>query len=135
MVVYRTLPNTELRTRQVLPGALIATLLLQVTFESLPLYVRLVGGLPTLKIFGGALVLLVWLYLMGNVVLIGGAVTWWTARGRTAGVAAVAVAPGSLPAPAEPATGPATGSATATASGTPKSPSAPSGDLRRGRDR
>jgi membrane protein len=119
VIVYRTLPNTELRTRQVLPGALIGTLLLQVTFESLPLYVRLVGGLPTLKIFGGALVLLLWLYLMGNVVLIGGAVTWWTARGRTAGAAAVAVAPGPGP-PAAPATG------SATASGAPKSPSAPS---------
>jgi membrane protein len=88
MLVYRTLPNTELRTRQVLPGALIGTVLLQFTFESLPLYVRSVEGLPALKAFGGALVLLVWLYLMGNVVLIGGAVTWWSARGRAAAAAA-----------------------------------------------
>ena len=28
--------------------------------------------------------LLVWLYLMGNVVLLGGAATWWSARGRAA---------------------------------------------------
>jgi membrane protein len=118
MVVYRTLPNTELRTRQVLPGALIGTALLQLTFESLPLYVRSVEGLPALKAFGGAAVLLVWLYLMGNVVLIGGAVTWWTARGRTAGAAAVAVAPG-LPGT------PAAGSATATAATARKSPASP----------
>jgi membrane protein len=117
MVVYRTLPNTELRTRQVLPGALIGTALLQLTFESLPLYVRSVEGLPALKAFAGVAVLLVWLYLMGNVVLIGGAVTWWSARGRTAGVAAVAVAP---LAPATPATG------SATAASATKSPSAPS---------
>jgi membrane protein len=116
MVVYRTLPNTELRTRQVLPGALIGTVLLQLTFESLPLYVRSVEGLPALKAFAGVAVLLVWLYLMGNVVLIGGAVTWWSARGRTAGVAAVAVAP---VVPATPATG------SATAASAPKSPSAP----------
>ena len=45
---------------------------------------RSVEGLPALKIFGGAAVLLVWLYLMGNVVLIGGAITWWSARGRAA---------------------------------------------------
>jgi membrane protein len=115
LLIYRTLPNTELRTRQVLPGALIGTVLLQLTFESLPLYVRSVSGLPALKIFGGALVLLVWLYLMGNVVLIGGAVTWWTARGRTAGVAAVAVAP--IAAVASPAG--------ATASVTPQSPQSP----------
>jgi membrane protein len=119
LIVYRTLPNTDLRTRQVLPGALIGTALLQLTFESLPLYVRLFGGLPALKIFGGALVLLVWLYLMGNVVLIGGAVTWWTARGRTAGAAAVAVAP---PAPAAPT---ATATASAAASAAAPAPPAP----------
>jgi membrane protein len=89
LLVYRTLPNTELRTREVLPGALIGTALLQLTFESLPLYVRSVEGLPALKAFAGAAVLLVWLYLMGNVVLIGGAVTWWSSRGRTAGTATV----------------------------------------------
>ena len=96
MLVYRTLPNTELRTRQVLPGALIGTVLLQLTFESLPLYVRSVEGLPALKAFAGAAVLLVWLYLMGNVVLIGGAVTWWSSRGRAAATAvtsAVVVTP------------------------------------------
>jgi membrane protein len=92
LLVYRTLPNTEITTRQVLPGTLVATVLLQLTFESLPLYVRSVEGLPTLKIFGGAAVLLVWLYLMGNVVLIGGAITWWSARGRAAAAATAAVA-------------------------------------------
>ncbi len=92
VLVYRTLPNTELRTRQVLPGALIATALLQLTFESLPLYVRSVEGLPALKAFGGASVLLVWLYLMGNVVLLGGAITWWSSRGRAAAAATAAMA-------------------------------------------
>jgi membrane protein len=119
LLVYRTLPNTDLRTRQVLPGALIGTVLLQLTFEALPLYVRSVEGLPALKAFAGAAVLLVWLYLMGNVVLIGGAVTWWSARGRTAGVAAVAVAPvGTQPSPAG-----ATSSAVAHTPRTPHTPS------------
>ena len=92
LIVYRTLPNTELTTRQVIPGALIATALLQLTFESLPLYVRSVEGLPALKAFGGAAVLLVWLYLMGNVVLLGGAITWWSSRGRAAAAAQAAIA-------------------------------------------
>jgi membrane protein len=99
LLVYRTLPNTELRTRQVLPGALVGTVLLQVTFESLPIYVRSVEGLPALKVFGGVVVLLVWLYLMGNVVLIGGAVTWWSSRGHTAAAAASAVAAPPAPEP------------------------------------
>jgi membrane protein len=92
IIVYRTLPNTDVTLRQVLPGALIATAALQVTFESLPLSVRSVEGLPTLKAFGGAAVLLVWLYLMGNVVLLGGAITWWSARGREAAAVTTAVA-------------------------------------------
>jgi membrane protein len=96
MIVYRTLPNTEVTIRQVLPGAVIATALLQLTFEALPLYVRSIEGLPALKAFGGAAVLLVWLYLMGNVVLLGGAITWWSARGRNA-----------VAEPAEPAEAPA----------------------------
>jgi membrane protein len=121
LLIYRTLPNTELRTRQVLPGAVIGTLLLQVTFEALPIYVRSTGGLPALKVFSGALVLLVWLYVMGNVVLIGGAVTWWTARGRTAGVAAVAVAPIAAIAP----TGGATAAPAAATSGSAAAPAAP----------
>jgi membrane protein len=100
MIVYRTLPNTEVTTREVLPGAIIATVLLQVTFESLPLYVRSVQGLPALKAFGGAAIILVWLYLMGNVVLLGGAVTWWSARGREA--AAEAPRPLQLPELPEP---------------------------------
>ncbi len=91
LLVYRTLPNTEVTTRQVLPGTLIATALLQLTFESLPLYVRTVDGLPALKTFAGAGVLLVWLYLMGNVVLLGGAITWWTSRGRHSAAATHAV--------------------------------------------
>ena len=84
LLVYRTLPNTEVTTRQVLPGALIATAVLQITFEALPLYVRTFGGLPALKVFGGAAVLLIWMYLMGNIVLLGGAITWWSARGHAA---------------------------------------------------
>ncbi len=93
MLVYRTLPNTPVTTRQVLPGALMATAVLQITFEVLPLYVRSVSGLPALKAFGGAAVLLVWMYLMGNIVLLGGAITWWSARGRAAAAAAAAQEP------------------------------------------
>ena len=88
LLVYRTLPNTVVTTRQVLPGALLATAVLQITFEALPLYVRSVAGLPALKVFAGAAVLLVWMYLMGNIVLLGGAITWWSARGRAAATAA-----------------------------------------------
>ena len=35
-----------------------------------------------LKAAGGALILLVWLYLMGNILLIGAEINWWVGRGR-----------------------------------------------------
>ena len=85
-------PTPSSRRARCSPGTIVSTVLLQLTFEPLPLYVRSVEGLPMLKIFGGAAVLLVWLYLMGNVLLIGGAITWWAARGRAAAAATAAVA-------------------------------------------
>ena len=85
LLVYRTLPNTEVTTRQVLPGRADRD---RSCCSSRSRRCRSTcatsRGLPALKAFGGAAVLLVWLYLMGNIVLLGGAITWWSARGRAA---------------------------------------------------
>jgi membrane protein len=86
LVVYRFLPNTPLGVREVLPGAVTATVLMQASFEVLPLYLRFSESLPALKAFGGAVVLLVWLYLMGNILLVGAEINWW--KGRQHGQAA-----------------------------------------------
>jgi len=82
LVVYGWLPNTQIALREALPGTVCATLLLQLTFQSLPLFLSVTSGLPALKAFGGATLLLVWFYLMGNVVLLGAEINWWIARGR-----------------------------------------------------
>ena len=66
--------------REVLPGALAATLLLEVTFQVLPLYIRFSSLNPTLRAFSGGVLLLVWLYVMANVIVIGAEVNWWAAR-------------------------------------------------------
>jgi membrane protein len=81
-VVYRQLPNTEVGARDALAGALVATALLQISFEALPLYLNVASAMPALKVFGGAALLLVWFYLMGNVLLLGAEITWWVGRGR-----------------------------------------------------
>ncbi|MDX6489053.1 MAG: rane protein, partial [Gaiellaceae bacterium] len=57
---YYVLTNVDLTVRNVLPGAVLATVLLQVTFQALPLYVRFAKVNPALHTFGGTAILLVW---------------------------------------------------------------------------
>jgi membrane protein len=86
--IYRLLPNVaDMSLREVLPGALAATLLLEVTFQVLPLYIRFSSLNPTLRAFSGGVLLLVWLYVMANVIVMGAEVNWWASR-REAGTEA-----------------------------------------------
>ncbi len=80
--VYRLLPNTQITAREVLPGAVAATILLQMSFAVLPVYLNVAETLPALKAFGGIVLLLTWLYLMGNIVMLGAELNWWFGRGR-----------------------------------------------------
>ena len=66
----------------VLPGALAATVALALTFQVLPLYLEAVVGSPGLQAFGGPVILLVWLYVMANVIVLGAELNWWFARRR-----------------------------------------------------
>ena len=52
------------------------------SFSVLPLYLNFAEGLPALKAFGGIVLLLTWLYLMGNIVMLGAELNWWYGRGR-----------------------------------------------------
>jgi membrane protein len=74
---YYFLTNVELTVRNVLPGAVLATVLLQVTFQALPLYVRFAKVNPALYTFGGTAILLVWLFVMANVIVFGAELNWW----------------------------------------------------------
>jgi membrane protein len=80
--VYRLLPNTPVSSREALPGAILATVLLQASFAALPVYLNVAQTLPALKAFGGIVLLLTWLYLMGNIVMLGAEVNWWYGRGK-----------------------------------------------------
>lgn len=82
--LYRLLTNTRLTWRETLPGALVASVLLQASFQILPTFVRLSGELVALKAFGGLVLLLVWLYVMANILVLGAEVNWWLGRGRGA---------------------------------------------------
>jgi membrane protein len=82
VAVYYLLTNERLEFREVLPGALLATVLLQATFQVLPAYLRLSRELVAMRAFAGLPILLIWLYVMANVIVFGAEVNWWRARGR-----------------------------------------------------
>jgi uncharacterized BrkB/YihY/UPF0761 family membrane protein len=83
--LYYLLTNAALTWRETFPGALFAAVLLQVSFQALPLFIRLTTGeLVALQAFGGLVLLLVWLYLMANVLVFGAEINWWLTRGRVA---------------------------------------------------
>ena len=81
-VSYYLLTNVPHTPRDVLPGAVAATAVLALTFQTLPLYLDLAQGSPALQAFGGPVILLVWLYLMANVIVLGAEHNWWIARRR-----------------------------------------------------
>jgi membrane protein len=77
LIAYYRLTNVRLWLRDVLPGAIVATVGLQVTFQALPIYLRLSNNVVAAQAFGGPFILLVWLYVMGNVIVFGAEVNWW----------------------------------------------------------
>jgi membrane protein len=82
---YYFLTNAELSVGDVLPGAILATIVLEATFQVLPLYQRYADLNPGLRAFGAPAILLVWLYVMANVIVFGAELNWWRARRREEG--------------------------------------------------
>jgi membrane protein len=82
LLVYRYLPNTEMTMADALPGAAGAALILEASFQVLPIFVRFADVNVTLRVLGGPVLLLIWLYVMANVIVFGAEVNWWTSRRR-----------------------------------------------------
>ena len=77
---YYRLTNTKLTLREVLPGAIVAALGLESSFQVLPVYLRLSNNVPAAQAFGGPVILLVWLYVMAIVIVFGAEVNYELAR-------------------------------------------------------
>jgi membrane protein len=90
---YYFLTNEDLSVREVLPGAILATIVLETTFQVLPLYQRYADVNPGLRAFGAPAILLVWLYVMANVIVFGAELNWWRARRRNQRVTEESVSP------------------------------------------
>ena len=79
---YERLTNAPLTLREVWPGAVLGAILLQVTFQVLPIFVRLSAEVIAVQALGASALLLVWLYVMANVIVFGAEVNWWLGRQR-----------------------------------------------------
>ncbi|HEX4521546.1 MAG TPA: YihY/virulence factor BrkB family protein [Gaiellaceae bacterium] len=73
---YVVLTNLKLSWREVVPGAAVAAVLLEATFQFLPVYVHISKHNPVLETLSGPVVLLVWLYVMSNVIVLGAEVNF-----------------------------------------------------------
>lgn len=84
LAVYRLLPNTTVSLREALPGAVFGAVALELSFQALPTFVRFADINVTLRTLGGPAILLLWLYVMANLLVFGGEVNWWWRERRRA---------------------------------------------------
>jgi membrane protein len=76
---YYFLTNANLRRIEVLPGSVVAAILLEVTFQGQRYFIELTNQNPVIQTLSGSAVLLVWLYVMANIIVLGAEVNWWHA--------------------------------------------------------
>ena len=79
-VAYHRLTNVALTWQDVLPGATLGAVALQVTFQALPIFLRVSKHVVALQALGAGILLLIWLYVMANVIVFGAEVNWWLGR-------------------------------------------------------
>jgi membrane protein len=83
LTAYRLLTNADVTIRDVLPGAVMAAIVLEASFQIVPIFVRLADVSPTLRVLGGPVILLLWLYVMANVIVFGAELNWWISERRS----------------------------------------------------
>jgi len=91
--VYLLLPNVQMTRRAALPGAIAASVVLEASFQVLPVFIRFADVNVTLRVLGGPAILLLWLYVMANVIVLGAELNWWVAERRALVTGAAAPTP------------------------------------------
>ena len=84
LAIYRWLPNTPVSWTEALPGAILSAVALEISFQAQGIFVRHADINVALRTLGGTAILIVWLYVMANVIVIGGEVNWWWRERRRA---------------------------------------------------
>lgn len=80
---YSRLTNARMTRREVVPGALLGALVLALTLQGLPLFVFVFSDVVALQALGTTFLLLVWLYVMANVIVFCAAFNYEIAYGGT----------------------------------------------------
>jgi membrane protein len=83
LAAYYRLTNANVTRREALPGAIVASFVVMLTLQGLPLFVAISSGLLALQALGATFLLLIWLYVMANVIVFGSVLNWQLAHGRT----------------------------------------------------
>jgi membrane protein len=81
-VAYFRLTNARMSPGEVLPGAVVGTVVLLVTFQFLPLFTSISRNVVSLQVLGTGALLIVWLYVLANVIVFGAELNWQLAYGR-----------------------------------------------------
>ena len=72
LALYRIVPNTSLRVRDVWRGTLLAAVLVVVLSQAFPLYLGFMGGgFAVYKTLGVFFLMMTWFYLVANVIVLG----------------------------------------------------------------
>ena len=82
LAVYLVLPNAPVTVRDAFPGAVGAAIALEASFQVLPVFVRFADVNVSLRALGGPAILLLWLYVMANMIVFGAELNWWQAQRR-----------------------------------------------------
>ena len=80
---YFRLTNARVTRREVIPGAIVGAVALELALQGLPLFVRVSSDILALRALGATFLLLIWLYVLANVIVFGAALNWQLAYGRT----------------------------------------------------
>ncbi len=84
LAIYRWLPNTPVSWTEALPGAILGAVALELSFQLQGIFVRHADINVALRTLGGTAILIVWLYVMANVIVFGGVLNWWWRERRRA---------------------------------------------------
>ncbi|HEY4602419.1 MAG TPA: YihY/virulence factor BrkB family protein [Cerasibacillus sp.] len=75
LALYRLAPSRKIRLKKVVPGAIFATLSWQLTSLAFSYYVETIGDYSaTYGSLGAVIVLMIWFYLSGIIIIIGGTI-------------------------------------------------------------
>lgn len=83
LAAYYRLTNATVTRREALPGAIVGSVAMALTLQGISLFVDFATGLLALQALGATFLLLLWLYVMANIIVFGATLNWQLSHGRS----------------------------------------------------